>query len=689
MGTVHQGAPSPLPRSRAHPTPPAPAPPAPAHATAPVAAGTPAPDAPVPVPPPGQPTELAGIPVVPHRLSLGISQSVPTPAPQAAAPVRRTRSALRPHVVPAAYEPQPHVLAAWDTRLAAAERGLHAVARLALSAMGKGMAAAAYVLSTFLYHAEFAGLPPPAVLDPFWASVTGAVGPGVLPSRLLTGSPSQGGFGLLPLHDHTRARHAATGSRLLGHLLATPPPPPPSPHPWLPGWCAPLARFLCRLGAMLCRLLRAFFGLRGSRIQPAPHHPLGCPPWVSLAAVLLRQACPSLHPAQTLLCATLAAPADIAVGVLGLPSLPQPQCLPPGILTHIAVAFRSVGPLSLPPPSSARNTLRLLTSAIPPADLPASLRSLGWHDPAPGPSGPRPLLSPAAAGIPVRTFTAMLTSDVERERSARHTAYVRMALRAPARSVAVTAAVARFRATLHAVWRLPCSNALKEVLWRLAVNCTRATRYGNWSCPACPGVPRLTAGRQHVFWDCPVAVAVRGQLAAVLGCPGLAQASVWLLTPPRRQFCGPVWSVVCLAALEAMDFGRAFLWARHHHPAPLPPLPTAANAAAARFWINLQDFVASRPAPPLAWPALGADHPFLCLRGGRLSVNLPPPPPPPQAPFPRPPPPRAPSPPAPLAPSPAPPHACAPSPLRAPRPPSPRGQSPPPPRSPFPPVSPS
>ncbi len=43
-----------------------------------------------------------------------------------------------------------------------------------------------------------------------------------LPVQLLTGSPAHGGFGLLPLCQHTMARRAAMGACLVARLVPPP-----------------------------------------------------------------------------------------------------------------------------------------------------------------------------------------------------------------------------------------------------------------------------------------------------------------------------------------------------------------------------------------------------------------------------------------------------------------------------------
>ena len=526
------------------------------------------------------PTTLAGIPVVASTVSLGILQVNPSPPLPCAPHGHFTRSSLRPPVPSLPPASSPLVLDAWAARLHGALRRASTIARLPLSALGRGLAASSYAMSHFLYFAEFTGLPPdlPCPSSDIARAVSRTV-----PPALLTGSPASGGFGLLPLRAHTLARHAVTASRLLFHLL------PPAP-------------------------LSASASPSTAPTFPAP------PPWIALAAALLTHACPSLHPAQTLLAATVSTPADVARGVLGIPALPQPHRLPPGLLTLLASALMSLGPLSAPP-SGPPALFSLTTPLLSPLSVRDSLLALTWPHPASSPTRPRPPLAPAGDPISVRTFTAVLSSPTRSLRHACHTAFLRLAL-PPVAPSARSASLATFHGTLRSVWRLPCPNSLKETLWRLAIDAIPGSRFHPWSCPCSLTAPPLTTARCHSFWDCPIALAVRSQIAPALSPSPLTRASLWLLLPPSPTLSPPVWSLVCLSALDAMEYGRRRLWAHCTCSSlPAPDVPAIANAAAARFWHNLHDVVLALPVSP--W-LLGPNHPFLAARGGSLLVQAPP-----------------------------------------------------------------
>ena len=537
--------------------------------------------APHPLP---MPHMLAGIPVVQHTISLGVPQSNPAaPLLQQHEHQHDTRSSLLPPRLLAEPDTPENVRAAWDRRVSRAKQRLITISRMHLSAMGRGQAASAYALHRVLFHAEFAGIPSD---DGDLGHTAATIVSDTVPHDLLSGSPSCGGFGLLPLHAHVQARHASMASRLLFHLLSQP------------------------------------------RQLTDADHPPALPPWVTLAAAALRHCCPTLHPAQTLLCSTLSTPANAAQGVLGLPALHQPHRIPSGLLTRMAVALQAVGPLAQSTAEAGVSVRVTLTTPTPSsAAAPATLLKLGWNHPLSMPSNPLPPITPAAELVTVRAYGALLTPRVAIARSAKHRAYVQLAMSSSTRA-AVAAAVPVFQAAMAKAWRLRCDNGLKETLWLLAVDSIPGARVARWRCPCVDHFPNASTSRQHSFWECHAAVAVRNQLTHALGGAAVSQASVWLLTAPRQDIADPVWTLVCLAALRAMDWGRRKLWAQYQ---PLPAV--VANETAAEFWQLLQEFVVTYPRPLRTWPVLPPDHPFICMRMGRLVLlNTPPPAPPPPAP---------------------------------------------------------
>ena len=175
----------------------APPPPPPPQQEPPQQLAQPSPQHPSPPPPP-PPQNIAGLRVVPAATALGI---------------RFSNS-------PAMLQPS-H----WRAALQAAKQRMHRVTIIPLSAFGRCAAVSAYALQLNTYHWEHGGLPPGGVATQLeaWAAAAGdrRASPmqpcqrltGV-PRQLLYGRPSVGGFGLLPLTLHTRAREAVWAARL-------------------------------------------------------------------------------------------------------------------------------------------------------------------------------------------------------------------------------------------------------------------------------------------------------------------------------------------------------------------------------------------------------------------------------------------------------------------------------------------
>jgi hypothetical protein len=168
--------------------------------------------------------------------------------------------------------------------------------------------------------------------------------------------------------------------------------------------------------------------------------------------------------------------------------------------------------------------------------------------------------------------------------------------------------------------------------------------------------------QSHVFWSCPVAAAVRASISSALPrARHLPCSALWLLQAPSGVHKG-VWSVVCAAAVEAMDWGRRYLWALTRQseeaeelldptqtlitaffPAVTPPVTqtpavTAEDQRAERvrrashrtvvhFWCLLSDFVQQIYVPD-EWRGFPATHPFIGIQGedaqATLRLNLPP-----------------------------------------------------------------
>jgi hypothetical protein len=573
------------------------------------------------------PVALSGIPVVPAVTSLGIPHSNCPALPDPALGPHRyhTRSMLRPSDVHE-HAPTGADVSAWGGRLTTATRLLGKVRRLPLSAMGRGLAASAYALSTVLYHSEFTDLPD-GFAD-FARQGCRAVCAGVRPA-LLCNAPADGGFGLLPLTAHVQGRHACLAARLLSHLLPVPAVPEPvgaagveqGPVGAAGGGQRPVGAAGVEEGPVGAAgaeqgPVDAPAGRRG-QVEAAAERRAATPPWVHLASFLLRRACPSLHPAQTLLLATRSSAADVRQGVLGIPGLPQPRRIAPGALTRMACALQALGPLTS---ASASTPEALLTQPYPLDAPPPGLSVLHWPQPTTDPSRPPQCVRPTTP-VPVRTFTAMLSRSNALDLRVSHAAYVRQAVGATS-----PAAEAAFCASLSRAWRTPCCNVVKEVLWLVAIDRLPGARFRPWRCPCQEGDHQGPAGRQHTLWTCPVAQSVCAQISAALQHP-VTQPALWLLHTPRPDMHHHVWTVVCVCALHAMEFGRGMLWARLLEQPDEPVqnrVQATCNLACNCFWRSLHDFAVSHTQCPFPSP-VPAHHPFLYMPDpeGVLHVRMP------------------------------------------------------------------
>jgi hypothetical protein len=120
---------------------------------------------------------------------------------------------------------------------------------------------------------------------------------------------------------------------------------------------------------------------------------------------------------------------------------------------------------------------------------------------------------------------------------------------------------------LWSVVARPVGEWYKKVFWRLAVNGVRAAGACQcyFSAPCHCGVVGTGAHgdcerlRQHAFWECAIAQAVRTQVQRGLGRCLLQQRHLWLVDPPT-SVCEVFWQVVVLAAIWAMEQGRKRLW---------------------------------------------------------------------------------------------------------------------------------
>ena len=477
-------------------------------------------------------------------------------------------------------------LADWPAMVAKLKDRLTRLAGLKLTAFGRGFGSAAYGVSTFLYLAEFSDLPPAATLAEITRLVARLVSQGQPPNGpsgfsgiradLVAGNPKEGGFGALPWEPHIRARHAAwfrllccdrsapwatVARRIMlavaGHdhpltMVAwacgtqpaaaaapppppgapagpgAPPPPPPTLHPVTPGdWCrdAPLdGNPYLRLGDGATCLDALFGELAGSRIQTVGD---------ALAAAADVE-CTAREYASTVRGALF--------GGLGLAAS--------AYLDH-EHAKQRLGQLAGLIPGAWQLAAQHVSGA-PAADSAAGvlLAGVAWTPAAGGDAVPLP-------GLTVKVGTALQVEllPCTAERRARLAAYA--ALAGDHRPAAVAAKAAA--ALLGRLWRSPCRNKHKEVMWRLALRALPlASRMPGSDLGGCGcGHAHPAPDRRHHFWDCPIATGVLDTIAAQLSPPQLplTPANIWLGRAPPGLHAG-VWDVVCLLAVAAMDKGR-------------------------------------------------------------------------------------------------------------------------------------
>jgi hypothetical protein len=489
-------------------------------------------------------------------------------------------------------------------------------------------------------------------------------------AELLTGAPCDGGFGLLPLARHVRARHAWWALALVRASLSAAAPPP-----WvrvaralvaavLPG-ATPLCVFgefvvpggarrhlgyrgvfaglagavplsLRGLSEPLVRLLAAWHGL--PRPQPAAA-PLPLGPWLwhaplwgnPLAGPVLGGV--ALPPEMSFPRAFALGPGLCTVGdlwtcvesgaanalpdaSLGLQLVQAAMALPVAWRPHLAAA------------AAAPPLVGLALAAAREAAAADVLRGLVFGR---GPGEGRGVPVALAAPITVRRLTA---ESLDPARSLRHER-----LAAFVREAGVPAALARpavALAVLSAAWAVPWQNVRKEALWRAALDglplygCARFATPPH-TCP-CGGGP---VSRLHCLWECAVAQAVVATVRANVPLPPgvpLTRRALWLAEAPPGVHAG-VWRVVSLAALDAM------LWAWYRlgkrvrggvaAPAVVPPAPGAPGGGAAAPPAVAAPAGGGPPGPvaPLAAPG----------PGGAVAAGPPPAVPPPAAAVPPPP----------------------------------------------------
>jgi hypothetical protein len=560
------------------------------------------------------------------------------------------------------------VVVDWEGKLDKVLKCFRFISTLPLSTFGRGFASAAYGVSKLLYAAEFAGMPPPAVvqrLDSATAKLvdrqqspedTRHLFPGVS-SDMLVGHPRDGGFGVLPWRQHILARHAVWAVKLMqGHdeiawvhlarLLMGP------ADSVCPAW-ATFAIAMCVdarhgptnriLPTPLARLVTGFKSLpqwRDMSVGQAvvlgdwcANAPLWCNP-------LLVQRSTAVLPirgleAEFVDLAELSTLTTVRHALAALTDISRVH----GAAQYMDTVFpfwfkRSSNFLDK---DFALQRITALVAAIPqtwrdaaaavPANGPAvsgvqvvrsAFDRIGWYDPV-HPGQPVKL-----AGLTVRQATSLQMQPFATARQVKHDAFLAEA-HDPGVQIqhGVLFSMRRcLHALFHQLWQLKWDNARKELFWRLVLDGlpTSARMHMLGQTCAC-GI--LAPGRLHHYWECPVAQAVVHTIDTQLPQHHhVRRINVWLAkVPAGSDLHAGIWMVVCQAALGAMDKGRKTLSrldlaARPGQSALIRVLPLdvriliASKVAVATFWDLLQDFVGLGNCPE-GWLMVGQDHPFL------------------------------------------------------------------------------
>lgn len=527
--------------------------------------------------------------------------------------------------LPVSNDPEPPGLP-WDKLLMGPKRRMQRLARLRLSAFGRAGAASAYGLQTVTWHMEHGGLPPAHQLAALegWAArlVDRRQGPedkgarlvGV-PTPLLTGSPAAGGFGLLPLQQHVRAREAVWAVQLALHAVAAPSQPT---HPWVTvvaecmrmqhpafrPWAVLNARDDgawvggARLPAEITRLVGALAHL--PRVRDVGEGELQPGPWCAAIPLWGNPALPN------------AAPADSDAGAprgLELMHAPLPGC------PHLRTVGDLVRALDAPQPPPARGAarqraneawmvtyvfgqegpatdqrpwglrargevlIRLNTLArdIHPTWLAAARAALAEGGPLPSQIEAMGVIIPrlgwrlpgSGHAIPLRRLTVRVATQlqmgaVQERRASLATAYVQEAWGGTLGEGALQEQVTAFVRGQRRRWsQVRWEAEYKEPLWRLALDgiglrgSTHLRHLSTEQC-ACGGyggaAGQSCSPRVHHFWECPVAVAVRRQAEGHLSTE-LGRHHMWLGVPPLGCQEAP-WDVVSMAMLWAAEHAR-------------------------------------------------------------------------------------------------------------------------------------
>jgi hypothetical protein len=194
-------------------------------------------------------------------------------------------------------------------------------------------------------------------------------------------------------------------------------------------------------------------------------------------------------------------------------------------------------------------------------------------------------------------------------------------------------------------WRLKLDNTYKEVFWDLVYKGTPCQeRFAKVERdarppPDDPGGPIKviqhcqceTAPQtyHHVFWTCPVAKSIRQEIIKHLtysnipsfpSIENLSKEALFLAVPPP-QVNTRIWHIVCLAALTAMDRGRASLYRLRKENERITTsslIDGAIKTARYKFYACLLDFTEVSLLSPHFISSISPNHPFIYRENDKL-----------------------------------------------------------------------
>ena len=560
--------------------------------------------------------------------------------------------------------------------------GLSKAAAMPLSAFGRASSINGYVNSKLYYGLEFSGLPPASQLSSMRKAMAATVDRKLSPAAHAANPQARlpgvgyvvmcapikcGGFGLKPIEEHVRARHAMLAVRAIvaaGQLIEDYAP------PWAPALAAllreihhaahplclltvrtPSPRIFGRPAPLTCPALGQLIGALAHLPPAAVQVDLEVGAWVCSAPTWGNLALPgsqegrglesdlgdlvgveglrsvggvvrswdalarareavgvtgvgSRIPASARGACTRAYISDVVVGVWGLADTRR---LPTVLKTGVSAVGRLSALVGRLPESwvTVARTAMEDGSLIPTETeaLGQLARVLGWK----GRNGEPVLLE---------KMTTRVATDLQMDRVYEAVALRHEAFAVEARGGPVDPAVVEeLKATLARLLVLKWENEYKEVMWRLLLNgfpgfSMHAVRGAQAArCPC--GDTMSTGDRLHHFWECPIAQSLRTELEAESGL-SLARRNLWLLEP-LAGMNSLVWDVVCLSAVHALEHGRRWLYRSRAELAVennVATLNIIRIQVIAKFWGGLHSFAALGVAPK-GWHRVPIDHPFL------------------------------------------------------------------------------